>query len=59
MTALELDDAAVWQWWCRQAAEQGRPAVITDSALIARLITLAFAGAADQHEGGGGRARSA
>ena len=24
MTAAELDEAAVWQWWCRQAAAQGQ-----------------------------------
>jgi hypothetical protein len=59
MSAAELDDARVWQWWCRQSAEQGRPPTIEDPAVIARLVTLAFAGTEHQgEEGGGGRARA-
>jgi hypothetical protein len=54
MTAAELDDAAVWAWWCRNAAAYGVSPVIDDPAMIAKVVTLAFAG----DEGGGGRARS-
>jgi hypothetical protein len=50
----ELDDVAVWQWWCRNAERQGISPTIDDPATISRLITLAFAGT----EGGGGRARA-
>jgi hypothetical protein len=55
MSAAELDDAAIWQWWCRQAAAQGLPPTIEDPAVIAKVVTLAFAG---EGEGGGGRARA-
>jgi hypothetical protein len=48
----ELDETA-WEWWCRQSAAQGLDPEIRDPALIARLVTLAFAG---EGEGGGGRA---
>lgn len=47
---VELDDAAVWAWWCRQADEQGLPPTIEDPAVIAKLVTLAFVG----HDAGGG-----
>jgi hypothetical protein len=53
MSAAELDDAAVWQWWCRNAAAYGVSPTIEDPAVIAKVVTLAFAGEA---EGGGGRA---
>jgi hypothetical protein len=52
--APDLDDATVWQWWCRQSAAQGLPPTIEDPATIAKIVTLAFAG----DEGGGGRAPS-
>ncbi|HEY3033580.1 MAG TPA: hypothetical protein VGJ54_02835 [Streptosporangiaceae bacterium] len=52
MTAAELDDAAIWQWWCRQSAAQGLPPTIEDPATIAKVVTLAFAGEGE----GGGRA---
>jgi hypothetical protein len=55
MTAAALDDAAVWEWWCRQSAAQGLPPTIEDPATIAKVVTLAFAGEA---EGGGGRGRA-
>jgi hypothetical protein len=53
MTAPELDDAAVWRWWCNQSAAQGLDPEIRDPAVIARVVTLAFAG-----EGGDRRARA-
>ena len=52
MTAAELDDVVIWQWWCRNAATHGVSPVIDDPALIAKLVTLAFAGEGE----GGGRA---
>jgi hypothetical protein len=52
MSATELDDAAIWRWWCDQSARQGLAPEIRDPCLIAKLVTLAFAG----DEGGGGRA---
>jgi hypothetical protein len=52
MSAPELDDAAVWQWWCRQSAAQGLEPEICDPGLIARVLVLAFAGPT---EGKGGR----
>ena len=58
MTTAELDEAAVWQWWCRQSAAQAFDPEITDPAVIGRLVTLAFAGAEGRAEGGGGRARA-
>ena len=51
-TGAELDEAAAWQWWRRQAEAQGLSPVIDDPALIAKLVTLAFAGEGE----GGGRA---
>lgn len=54
MSAADLDDAAVWRWWCQQSSAQGLDPEIRDPSLICRLITLAFAG-----EGGDGRARTA
>jgi hypothetical protein len=56
MRAAELDDAAIWRWWCCQSAAQGLPPAIEDPAVIAKVVTLAFAG---DGEGGGGRARTA
>jgi hypothetical protein len=53
VSAAELDDAAAWAWWCRNAAAYGVSPVIDDPAVIARVVTLAFAG---EGEGGGGRA---
>jgi hypothetical protein len=44
MSAPELDDAAVWAWWERQAAAQGLSPTIEDPAVIAKVVTLAFAG---------------
>jgi hypothetical protein len=54
VSATELDDATVWQWWCRQAEAQGLSPTIEDPAVIGRVITLAFAGEGE----GGGRAPS-
>jgi hypothetical protein len=54
MTAAELDDDAIWRWWCEQSRQQGLSPTIEDPATISRLVTLAFAG----DEGGGGRAPS-
>jgi hypothetical protein len=51
MSAPELDDDAVWRWWCQQSAAQGLEPEIRDPAVIARVVMLALAG-----EGGGGRA---
>jgi hypothetical protein len=56
MSTGELDDDAVWAWWCRQSAAQGLPPTIEDPGVIAKLATLAFAG---EGEGGGGRAPAA
>jgi hypothetical protein len=44
MSAAELDDAAVWRWWCQQSAAKGLPPEVRDPALIAKLVTLALAG---------------
>jgi hypothetical protein len=55
MSAAELDDAAVWEWWCRNAEAQGVDPEIRDPAVIAKVVTLAFAG---EGEGGGARARA-
>ena len=49
----QLDDDAIWRWWSKQSAAQGLDPEIRDPALIARVVTLAFAG-----EGGAGRAPS-
>jgi hypothetical protein len=51
MSAPELDDATIAAWWHRNSAAQGLPDEITDPATIARIVTLAFAGA-DEHDGG-------
>jgi hypothetical protein len=53
MTGAELDDDAAWRWWCDQSATQGLEPEIRDPAVIAKVVTLAFAG---DGEGGGGRA---
>ncbi len=58
MSAAELDDAAAWRWWCRQAEVQGFDPEIRDPALIGRLVTLAFAGEHQAAKGGGARARA-
>jgi len=52
MTAAELDDVVIWQWWCRNATAYGVSPVIDDPVVIAKLVTLAFAGEGE----GGGRA---
>jgi hypothetical protein len=44
MSAPDLDDATVAEWWHRQRAAQGLPDEITDPAVIAKVVTLAFAG---------------
>jgi hypothetical protein len=56
MSAAELDDAAAWRWWCQQSADQGLEPEIRDPIVIARLVTLAFAGDQGQGEGGGDQA---
>jgi hypothetical protein len=56
MSAAELDDDIIWQWWCRNAAAYGVGPVIDDPTVIARIVTLAFADDQGQGEGGGGRA---
>jgi hypothetical protein len=53
MTAEELAG-----WTARSRAAQGLPPKITDSAILARVVTLTFTGS-DGIEGGGDRARSA
>jgi hypothetical protein len=55
VSAAELDDAAVWAWWCRNCEAQGVSPVCEDPAVIARVVTLAFAGTEHQAERGGGR----
>ena len=55
MTAAELDDDVIWQWWCRNATAYGVSPVIDDPVVIAKVVTLALAGI-DSREGGGGRA---
>ncbi|HEY3034418.1 MAG TPA: hypothetical protein VGJ54_07150 [Streptosporangiaceae bacterium] len=52
----ELDDDAIWRWWCGQAEAQGLDPEICDAATIAKVVTLAFAG---EGEGGGGRVPAA
>jgi hypothetical protein len=47
--------AEIAAWVERSRARQGLGPKITDPAVIARLITLAFAG---EGKGGGGRARA-
>jgi hypothetical protein len=55
MSAPELDDDAIWAWWCRNCEAQGVSPTIDDPSLIARLVVLAFAG---EGEGGDGHARA-
>jgi hypothetical protein len=43
MSAHELDDGAIWTWWCRQSAEQGLDPEI-DPTKIRRVAELALAG---------------
>ena len=56
MSAAELDDGAVWRWWCEQSRAQGLSPTIEDPAVIGKVVTLAFAG--EGEGGGGGRARA-
>jgi hypothetical protein len=53
MTEAELDDVAVWRWWCEQSAAQGLPPTIEDEAVLARVITLALGPGPAQIKGGG------
>jgi hypothetical protein len=39
----ELDDGAIWAWWCRESAEQGLAPDI-EPALIQRVAELALVG---------------
>lgn len=41
--SAELDDGAIWAWWCRESAEQGLAPDI-EPALIQRVAELALAG---------------
>jgi hypothetical protein len=59
MTATELDEDAVWAWWCRNCEAHGGSPVCDDPAVIAKVVTLAFAGERQAEKGGGRRARSA
>jgi hypothetical protein len=56
----ELDPAVIAAWWQRQSDREGLPAKITDPVVLAKIVTLAFAGTDAQIEkGGGGRAPAA
>jgi hypothetical protein len=45
----ELDDATIARWWHEQSERQGLPDKITDPAILARVIALAYA-SRDGHE---------
>ena len=50
----ELDEATIAAWGKASRAAQGLPEKITDPAVLARLVMLAFAGADDGEEPGEG-----
>jgi hypothetical protein len=41
--SAELDDGAIWAWWCRESADQGLAPDI-EPALIQRVAELALVG---------------
>jgi hypothetical protein len=55
----ELDPAVIAAWWQRQSDREDLPAKITDPVVLAKIVTLAFAGTDARGEGGGGRAPAA
>jgi hypothetical protein len=55
MSAPKLDPAVIAEWTRKSRASQALPATITDPAVLAKVITLAFAG---QEQGGRKDARS-
>ena len=46
--SLHMTDEEIREWGARSRAAQGLPPTITDPAILARVITLAFTGLPEQ-----------